>query len=262
MSPHPRKNPLKENLAHDFRSLPDAEQLGTGTHLTGQFMVSNATRTSIIIPQFGNCHLTIHAVETLLEHHPLPPEILIVDDGSPRDQRQAIQQRFGAEVVLVPTARRRGVTAAWNLGARMASGSVLVFLNNDTRTDGPWLEQLIDPLQSARARVISPRLRPAREARPLLPESSAGCLLEGWCLAMSRETHESLGGFDEQFAMYFSDTDLQLRALKLWPERLSMMPLPITHHGHRTTRYWDGKNAAWRRDQKRFLARWRLTGED
>jgi GT2 family glycosyltransferase len=197
-----------------------------------------------------------------LKHHPTAPEILIIDDGSPRDQRRQLQRRFGSNVVIVPVARRRGVTAAWNLGARIATGTSLIFLNNDTRTEARWLEQIIAPLQANRARVTSPQSRPAPEASSLLPARYEGRLLQGWCLAMSRQTWTALGGFDERFAMYFSDTDLQLRILERWPDGLATMPVALAHLSHQTTRNWPGKTAAWRRDQKLFLARWQLSREE
>jgi GT2 family glycosyltransferase len=79
---------------------------------------------------------------------------------------------------------------------------------------------------------------------------------------MSRQTWTALGGFDERFAMYFSDTDLQLRILERWPDGLATMPVALAHLSHQTTRNWPGKTAAWRRDQKLFLARWQLSREE
>src|SRR5499425_978232 len=55
-------------------------------------------------------------------------EIVIVDDGS-TDQSRAIAENF--PVRIVPTSGRVGPAAARNLGARMATGEVLFFIDSD-----------------------------------------------------------------------------------------------------------------------------------
>lgn len=219
---------------------------------------------SIIVPQHGGSQLTQRAVSSLAAHHPCDIEIVVVDDGSDVRERRLLQSalheietRARIEIIRLP--RRRGVTAAWNAGASAASGDLLVFLNNDTLTGGPWLPDLIVPLQSGACGMtgISWRREPDWPRR--LSMEGTGRALAGWCLALRRQTWSALGGFDERFWMYYSDTDLQCRLLREWtgPEPLrTVSGLPLVHLGHRTTRRLPTRHNEWSNDRQRFLRKW------
>src|SRR5690606_2251566 len=115
-----------------------------------------------------------------------------------------------------------------NTAVRQTTGDVLLFLNNDTRTQGPWLTALVSPLfgASSTAHDDPPGLPPPptlmtgvrRRREPELPRSlprdAGSLLLEGWCFAVRRETFLELGGFDERLRLYYSDTDFQCRLLQ------------------------------------------------
>ena len=86
--------------------------------------------------------------------------------------------------------------------------------------------------------------------------------LEGWCFALARSTFLDLGGFDESLALYFSDTDLQARALQ-HDETLPLVAapeLPIQHLSHRTTRHAvkpTARRTRWQHDRQRFMHKWK-----
>lgn len=216
---------------------------------------------SVIIPQFGRSELTIQAVASLQDHHRrVHHEIVIVDDGSDPRHLRVLQYHLSGTVLIVPVPRRGGVTRAWNVGARQARGRFLVFLNNDTLSTGPWLERLIAPLATGMSQLTGCRRRRERDLPGSLKRSlGPRNFLDGWCLGISQERLLDLGGFDERFKLYFSDTDLQCRILQrsAGPETLATVPgLPLLHLGHETTRTLLTKRQTWREDRRRFQEKW------
>lgn len=212
---------------------------------------------SIILPQHGQCRLTLQALQTLLQHHADCPglELLVVDDGSPPAERRWLLERLPPSVRMVPCLSRRGVTAAWNAGLQHSEGAVAIFLNNDTLTRGSWIPQLVTAVQIRPLSVVGCEWRhdadaPGRGRR-------GRRLLSGWCLGMDRSTLLDWGGFDERLRLYFSDTDLQLRCEAAGGELVRVDDLPLTHLGHQSTRQLGSRTAEWRRDRLRFLKKWR-----
>jgi N-acetylglucosaminyl-diphospho-decaprenol L-rhamnosyltransferase len=177
-------------------------------------------------------------------------EVIVVDNDSGDATADIVEREF-PQVRLVRSERNRGFAAATNLAASIARGEHLVLLNPDTmiidraldrllafarsqpepglyggRTVGP--EGALDPRSCwgaptlwstfcfgsglstllARSAVFDPEsLGPWERDTVRDVGVVTGCLL-----LTSRETWDSLGGFDERFFMYGEDVDLSLRA--------------------------------------------------
>jgi len=215
----------------------------------------NMPSVSVVIPQWGQFSLTARVIEQLCRHESRETEIVVVDDGSP--ELETCEFLNDARVTFARQ-RHRGVTSAWNRGAREASGTCLVFLNNDVRIEGPFLDRLTHPLGGRDVGMTGCRRRRERGLPHVLASGLPRTLLEGWCFAVRRADFESIGGFDEQFRLYFSDTDLQWRLLARQPgSRLECVPhLPISHEGHVSTRTNPQRREHHARDRKTFLGKW------
>ncbi|WP_437230990.1 glycosyltransferase family 2 protein [Planctomicrobium sp. SH661] len=212
------------------------------------------TELSVIIPQHGQSECTVAAVRTLQQVHPFPIEILIVDDGSPAPHRTRVREHLAGNVTLLRLPRRKGITAAWNAGAKLASGRILVFLNNDTLSHRAWLRQLVQPLSCSPCLMTGCQWRVERWLADRRQK-----LLAGWCLAIRRADFFAAGEFDERFRLYFSDTDLQLRLLQRCRGSLTVVEdLPVEHLKHRSTRRLTSRSFEWRRDCDRFRQKWNL----
>ncbi|HSA77647.1 MAG TPA: glycosyltransferase, partial [Nitrospirota bacterium] len=68
-------------------------------------------------------------------------EIILVDNGSRDGSVEYIRERY-REVKLVPLSVNKGFAGGNNAGIRIASGNYIALLNNDTKTDPAWLENL------------------------------------------------------------------------------------------------------------------------
>ncbi len=216
----------------------------------------SAPAVSVIVPQFGEFARTERLLRQLRAAHAGNCELIVVDDGSPGDDPFPWRARLDARCVRQ---MHRGVTAAWNLGARCAQGERLVFLNNDVEAVSSFLERLIEPLAAAGVSMTGVEFRRETAVPEDLLRPGRERLLAGWCFALRRADFAALGGFDERFVLYFSDTDLQWRIVDAWgTAALAVVRgLPLRHQGHATTRQCADRRALWRRDREEFIRKWR-----
>jgi glycosyltransferase involved in cell wall biosynthesis len=90
---------------------------------------NTASSVSVIIPTFNRAGFIMETVESVLKQEYEPKEIIVVDDGSSDNTRNALQV-YGSKVKYIyqenagpPAARNRGITAA--------SGEIIAFLDSD-----------------------------------------------------------------------------------------------------------------------------------
>jgi GT2 family glycosyltransferase len=158
-----------------------------------------------------------------------------VDSASTDGSDSFVEGTF-PEVKVVRTANR-GYGHGCNVGAGLARGTYLAFLNQDTVVRAGWAEALVlalqrDPLAGlATARILLlsdpgranacgnemhctglTLCRSLGAAADAVGGDAEVGAVSGAAFAVSKSLFEALGGFDECFGMYMEDTDLSLRA--------------------------------------------------
>lgn len=156
-------------------------------------------------------------------------EIIIIDAASPQDETQwvkAFQAEFPNAIRYHRTRNRIGLYKAWNIGAKMAKGSFLTNANVDDRHESSCLERLRDALiENERLELVYGQQKTSRIVIDSFEDADYCCcnippvgftpllllLHPGGCHPMWRkETHDRLGGFDEQFRI-IGDYDFSIR---------------------------------------------------
>jgi O-antigen biosynthesis protein len=192
---------------------------------------ATCTKLSVVVPCHNAEPYVAQAIGSALEQTRVPDEIIAVDDGS-SDGSLAILRRFEAaepDRVRVASARLGRAARARNLGALLATGDALMFLDADDvlhpdalaglsaaleqTPDGialcPWFRlELVDGRWIERPPSCAPR-EPGRD--PL------DAWLTGWyhppCSVLwSRTAFDAAGKWDEQSTVN-DDGDLVMRAL-------------------------------------------------
>jgi hypothetical protein len=111
---------------------------------------------SVVIPTYNRRDQVVEAIGSalrLVEHANI--EVIVVDDRSSDDTLQRIEGRFEDElrsgiVRVVCNAKNLGVTGAKNVGAALASGEWIVFLDSDDQLLNGSLGAVLDELRAAK----------------------------------------------------------------------------------------------------------------
>ncbi|MGH7895044.1 MAG: glycosyltransferase family 2 protein [Candidatus Binatia bacterium] len=106
---------------------------------------ADVPKVSVVIPVYNGEATLKECLTRLYESRFRDFEGIVVDDGS-TDQSPAIASTF--PVRIVPTAGRVGPAAARNLGARMATGEVLFFIDSDVMVRPETLPLLAESFEA------------------------------------------------------------------------------------------------------------------
>lgn len=155
---------------------------------------------SVIVPVHNGEAYLQEALESILAAYPVPPEIIVADDGS-TDRTPEIARSFSAVDYL--RQEHAGPSAARNLGVQRARGEWLAFLDADdtwTREHGsdllPWLESHPDfaGVFGWVEQFISPELSSVEAERLICPSAPQRAQLPG-CLLLRRNVFDQVGPF-------------------------------------------------------------------
>jgi GT2 family glycosyltransferase/glycosyltransferase involved in cell wall biosynthesis len=220
--------------------------------------MANQPLVSVVLVNFRGAHDTLEAISGLkaLNWPKDALEIVVVDNASGDDSLEIL--RSGApDVVLVESDSNSGFAGGCNLGVRRSSGEIVAFLNNDAKPDPDWLARGVETLMSGpRVGAVASRVLDwegktidyagagltwyGMGYRPLSGhpanrkiEATRGPVLFGTGSAMivRRDVYEELGGFDEDFFMFFEDVDFGWR-LNLRGYEYLYEPDSLVFHKH------------------------------
>jgi GT2 family glycosyltransferase len=199
-------------------------------------------------------------------------ELLVVDNGSTPEDLVYLRQLAERDerVKLVTGQGNIGFARAANLGARTATGDVLVFLNPDAFLQPDCVARLVGEIEArpspcvVGARVLNTDGTEQRGARrgditpfnallslsglarqralkrfevhwegERLPDTAVEVpTISGACFCMRREDFDAVQGFDEKYFLHVEDVDLCWRVRKAGGEVLFHPGAEVVHLGH------------------------------
>lgn len=204
---------------------------------------------------------------------PLVDELVVVDNGSTEAEAQALRrlsERDG-RVVLLSGHGNFGFARGANLGARRASGDLLVFLNPDAFLQPGCVAELVREIEDrpvpciVGGRVLNADRTEQRGARrgditlvtallslsglsrripdwrrfevhweaEALPDAPAPApTISGACFCMRREDFDAVDGFDERYFLHVEDVDLCWRVRRQGGVVLFHPKAEVIHLGH------------------------------
>ncbi len=201
-------------------------------------------RVSVIIPTYNRATLLKEAVASALAQTYRDFEVLVVDDGSTDGTLGALAPFLG-QVKLLRLSRRRGVSAARNLGISAARGRWLAFLDSDDL----WLKEklarqmaflednpdcLIGQTEETWIRHgvrVNPPLTHLKAGGQIFIRSLERCMISPSAVILHRSLLEENGAFDENLPAA-EDYDLWLRLTWRYEVGLVKEPLVIKRGGH------------------------------
>jgi len=105
-------------------------------------LITEPPHVSVVIPIYNEEQSIKECILSLFNQTFRPLETVVVDDGS-TDRSVEICQGLGIHVYLQ---KHRGPGAARNLGARHATGNILVFIDADMTFALDYIEKLVSPI--------------------------------------------------------------------------------------------------------------------
>src|SRR5262245_57201057 len=175
----------------------------------------------------------------------------VIDNGSMDDSVAWLQQHH-PDVRVHRRDRNYGFAEPYDTAAKASDADYIAFLNNDTRVEPTWLEELVSAAERHQADCVASRIldwdgkridfvgglvtfvghswqidtgQPANrdeEERRLL-FACAGSML------ISKDAYVASGGFDRDFFAYFEDVDLGWRLSALGYKTV-LAPKAVTYH--------------------------------
>lgn len=179
--------------------------------------------------------------------------IVINNDSSEQKVLEELQKNFSFR--LYHASSNVGFGVASNMGAKIAKGRLLGFLNPDIL----WKKTMLIDIEryfqeKADAMVLGVTLVNAKGERDQLSSGKAPSLtrlikknifsffggvthadmldwVSGGALFVTKKVFQSIGGFDEKFFLYFEDVDFCVRAKKAGTLVTSRPDFFVFHHG-------------------------------
>jgi len=210
------------------------------------------TRVSVIIPVWNLWDMTETCLRSLAQHSAGEHlEVVVVDnhstDATATELEPLGKALFGELFAAVRMPENVGFAKGCNAGARVASGDLLFFLNNDTTLTPGWLPPLREAMADARVGAAGPLLLyPDGTVQHcgiyISPFNTVGHLYEhlpgtfaaarknhplqaitGAAIMLRKGEFADCGGFHEEYRNGFEDIDLcfalRARGLKLRVKR-------------------------------------------
>jgi GT2 family glycosyltransferase len=233
-------------------------------------------RCSIIIPTYNTCSLTLDCLAEIKKNAPSGAyEIIVIDNNSSDGTFEQVRKQY-PQVMALRNSSNLGFGRACNRGAQNAQGTYLLFLNSDTKPLQGTFDELLQWLeQHPKTGIVGPEL--VGPDFNLLQMSWGWNPLLGWefiqqyfapysvrrssfkrrlirflqrkprhvpsicgaCLMIRREAFDDIHQFDEDFELYFEDSDLCWRCVQAgW--RIDFIPeAKLIHHlGQSTKGSW------------------------
>lgn len=207
---------------------------------------------SVIIPTRNQWELTRACLEALRPTLSLRAEVIVVDLGSTDETLQGLRRYSWVQVVSHDD--NPGTPRALNSGAAVATGELLVFLDNGALVTSRWLDGLLAPFAEAGVAATGPCSNVASgvqrlDAGPYAPTRMAEVqrLARAWreerrgqttqvpqldpfCLAVRRTAFDASGGFDEHAALDRHVQELCMRLTRA-NHRLVVSHSSFVHRG-------------------------------
>lgn len=208
---------------------------------------------SVIIPNYNGEQYIEACLDSLKEQCCGSYEVIVVDNASQDASAELVRTRY-PWVRLKELDQNYGFSRAVNEGIRMSKGEFVILLNNDTRADGHFAEELLAAVRRD-ARIFSCQAQMRQMDRPELLDSAGDlyCAL-GWAVSRGKNApvctyaqegeifsacagaaiyrksmFEQIGYFDEAHFAYLEDVDIGYRA-KICGFRNCYAPRAVVWH--------------------------------
>ncbi len=203
-------------------------------------------KVSIIIINYNGKHHLEPCLESLLKINYNNTEIIIVDNNSTDDSVNFVSKNF-PDVILIKLNENKGFAEPNNIASKVATGDLLLFLNNDTVVTPSFISELVKPIQQnsnvgiCQSLLLKPdesidssgdfidTLGIVYNSKTRISEIREISSARGASMIIKKNIFDQLDGFDEKFYFSFEDVDLSWRCW-IAGYKVLVIPKSIVYH--------------------------------
>ena len=230
-------------------------------------------RVAVTIPNFNGAHFIGACIDALLAGDRVPDEVVVVDNASTDGSEIMLRERY-PQVRVERLERNLGFAGGANHGVRATTAPLVAVLNSDAVVDRRWLAELLAAPrpahvwawgsvlvaeetgriesagdQCSKLGLASKHLRD-RPLEELPSEPFEVFAPPGAAPLFRRDVFDELGGYIDEFFMYYEDVDLSFRANLLGYRALLVPTARVTHALGKSgnlarSRYFIARNSTW-----------------
>ena len=201
---------------------------------------------SIIIVNYNGKELLQKCLESLFKTDYENFEVILVDNNSTDGSIEFVTKNY-PKIIVIKLDSNKGFAEPNNVGAKIAKGEHLLFLNNDTVTTSNFISEMVKVLQKDEQVAIcqSLLLRPNGDvdssgdfidkivivynSKTKIDQIKEVSSARGACMMIRKKIFDKLGGFDEKFFFSFEDVDIGWRSWILG-YKVVIAPNSIVYH--------------------------------
>jgi len=201
---------------------------------------------SVIIVNLNGKHHLEKCLESLMKADYENYEVILVDNNSKDNSIEFVKNNYPS-IIIIKLEKNYGFAEPNNIGAKIAKGEFLLFLNNDTEVKPNFIKEMIKVIKKDSKIAICQSLLLKANGEV---ESSGDYIdvfgrayssknevtgvkkilsARGASMLVRKNSFLSLGGFDKNFFASFEDVDLGLRAC-IWGYDVVVVPESIVYH--------------------------------
>lgn len=193
---------------------------------------------SIIVVNYKQIELTIELLNSIKDFCIYSNyEIIIVDNEADFENKNKLQNAIN-DIVYIPLSYNAGFAKANNIGANIAHGEFLLFINNDTTITSGLLKNLVETISSSeKIGIVCPIIKYYNEPdkiqyagytkinsitgrNKVITKCDSKHAYEteyahGAAMLMRKKLFKSIGGFDESYFLYYEEIDLSAKVVNM-----------------------------------------------
>lgn len=179
----------------------------------------------------------VECLDDIARNVKIPHEVIVVCNGEDPELREFVCSHPAITRFCINSVNA-GVARSWNIGAQLAEGQALCFLNDDVSVEPGGLETLVEMLHSApdvgQVGPVGARWKGAQHqafvGEDQVEDADA---IAGFCFIIRDDLFRRLGGFDVAYSPAgFEEIDMSY-AIRRAGYRCVVVPhLPIHHYHH------------------------------
>ena len=149
-------------------------------------MSDSIPKVSIVIPHWNNVEILSECLKSIGSTIYPDFEVIVVDNASTDNSVQYVKANF-PDVKLIENDRNDGYAGGCNIGADLAQGKYLVFLNNDTIQNPNWISSLLSTIKSnSQIAAVQPKILNYFDRKIFDYAGGSGGHMDVYCFPLAR----------------------------------------------------------------------------